>query len=288
MIDVQTIYLREAVTVRSIRAVAALLYPVPIEGTPTAVLVEGTQTNFILDGVGGVLITLPPDNTKASGWEVAVDVALANGITKRLGYAAGTQPVIEGLLLVTVVKAATVVEVRLNGVPALFTTASGTSVLCIVPAGVTSLSSVDVLASTPSMAATSSFEYRVVPNLQVVRGIQKLVFQFVKLLQTTQGSDVLHPAEGGNLSAIIGSNVTVEGTGSIGARAMLSIDNVAAQIILAQSKRPVPADERLAKATIGSVVIDPNDSTSVTIGLRIESFSRDAAVFNFLLGKRGS
>lgn len=287
MIDVQTIYLREAATVRSIRAVAALMYPVPLEGTPTAVLVEDVQTSFILDGLGNILITLPPGNTKAAGWSVAVEVALAGGITKRLGYSASTQPIVEGLLLVTVVKAATVVEVRMNATPVLFTTASATSVLCIVPAGVTTLTSIDVLTSTPSMAATSTFEYRVVPNLQTVRGIQKLVFQFVKLLQTTQGSDILHQAEGGNLLSIIGSNITLEGTGSVGARAMLSIDNVAAQIILAQSKRTVPAEERLAKATIGSVTVDPEDSTSVTIGLRIESFSRDVAIFNFLLGKKG-
>jgi hypothetical protein len=287
MIDVQTIYLREAVAVRSIRAVAALLYPLPPEGVPTAVQVEGTYTNFIPDGSGGLLVTLPPDNTKPTGWTVAVETALPGGVTKRYGYPEGTVPVIEGLLLVTVAKAATAVEVRLNNEVTPFTAVSPTSVLCLVPSSLTVLENVDVLASVPSIEATSSFEYKVVPNLQTATGIQKLVYQFVKLLQTTQGSDVLHPAEGGNLQSIVGTVSTAANASSIGARAMLAIDNTAAQIILSQTGRSVPAGERLARAAVIGVSVDPEDSTTVTISLRIETFSKDAAIFNFLLGKKG-
>lgn len=287
MLDLQTIYLREKAVVRSVRAVAALVCPFSYQGVTTAVYVDGEQTSFVDTGLGYLLVTLPPGNAKPAGWSVSLEYAASGGITKREGFPSGYEHAVDGLLLFTLDRAGVVVEVRINDIATSFAHNSPSSILCSVPASVTTLTKIDVLASTSVLGRVSSFDYRIDPGFKTTTGPQKLAYQFVKLLLTTPGTDLLHQTEGGGLSSIIGTNVTQDGTGSLGARAMLAVDNAVAQIILAQSKRVVPPAERLSRAVITNVAVDANDSSSVTVSLNIETFAKEAAVFNFLLGKQG-
>lgn len=283
MLDIQSIYLRRSVPVKAIRAIGVLKYPAA-DNTPLRVFVDGIETYFIVDADESLILAVPSGLNKVAGWAITYEYATTSGARQLGGYLAEVAPTLEGAILVDV-GSGDIEGITINELEAKFVATSPGFALCLLPAGVDTISSISVVTSVAALSQASAFTYALSDNIRAVSGVQKLVFQFVKLLQTTQGSDILHPSEGGNLQKLVGNTFNTDGISSIGAQVMTLINNVSAQIIVGQSKAALPPEERLLRAAIGSVLVDPNDPSKVTVDLRIENMARQSAVFNFLAGK---
>ena len=281
MLDIQAIYLRDTVPVKAVSGVLALEYETPNIGTPITAYIDGKESVFLNNGRGKTFVVLPPTSNKQGGWAYAFDIAMPGGLVTRVGASSLTKPTLNILLSVSITKAGEVAEVWINSQTAAFVQVTNNMLLCELPT-TDPLESIDVLTSAPGLGAATGFTYSLVNNLQTVKGPQKLVFQFVKLLMTTQGSDIFHPLEGGNLQKIPGTLVELDGAGSLGSQVLLAINRTAAAIISGQVMSSLPPEERLAKASIGNISIDSNDPTNVSVSLRLENLAREAAAFNFL------
>lgn len=283
MLDIQAIYLRDTVPPKMVRSVLAVAYETPTEGTPISAFVDGQQAIFLDNKNGKTYIVIPPAGSKKqSGWTVSLNIATAGGLTVRKGFSTEVKPKLTMLLAITISKTGTIAEVWVNSQSREFLQTSGDTVICEPPAVMETIESIEVLTDSPRLGTATGFTYTLPTNLRTVAGAQKLVFQFVKLLLTTQGSDLFHQAEGGNLQTIPGSKLELDGTGSLAAQILLAVNRTAAYMIGGQTLTSLPAAERLTKATIGSLIVDKNDPTSVTVSLRLENLAREAAVFNFL------
>jgi len=280
MLDIQAIYLRDTVPVKAVSGVLALEYETPAIGTPINAYIDGKPSVFLDNKKGKTYVVLPPTSNKQGGWSYAFDVATAGGLTTRVGSSSLAKPVVTILISVAITKPGTVAEVWINSQSAAFIQISSATILCELPT-TDLLESIDVLTSAPGLGAVTGFTYNIVNNLQTVKGPQKLVFQFIKLLMTTQGSDVFHPLEGGNLQKIPGSLIELDGAGSLGSQILLAVNRTAAFMISGQVTSSLPPEERLTKASIGNLSIDANDPTSISVSLRLENLAREAAIFNF-------
>jgi hypothetical protein len=270
-----------------VRGVLALSYETPTDGTPIEAFVDGQSTVFLNNKNGKTFIVVPPVGSKQSGWSVALNIATAGGLIVRRGFGAESKPVLALLIAITIKKSGSIAEVWVNSQSRTFTQTSGDTVLCEPPDNLTSIDSIEVLTDSPTIGTATGFTYALQDNLKTVAGAQKLVFQFVKLLMTTQGTDLFHQAEGGNLQKIPGMPLEQDGAGSLGAQILLAVNRTTAYMIGGQTLTSLPAEERLTKATIGNLIYDRNDPTSVTVSLRLENLARESAVFNFLTKTAG-
>ncbi|MAG64687.1 MAG: hypothetical protein CMK74_02265 [Pseudomonadales bacterium] len=81
-----------------------------------------------------------------------------------------------------------------------------------------------------------------------VRGLQKLINQWLKLFMTTKGSDPLHLQRGTSFPDLIGSNiVTLSDVQDV---VLLAIQDCNAQLSAIQQKNPPDTDEQLGSATL--------------------------------------
>ena len=87
-----------------------------------------------------------------------------------------------------------------------------------------------------------------------VRGIQKLVNEFIIALLTPVGTDPLDLARGTDLPNLIGSNVGLDDAHEI---LLLAVDKASQDIASYQQGRQVPNDERLSSATVTNFITIP-------------------------------
>jgi hypothetical protein len=286
MADLQVVHLRETVPFRDVGAVAVLSLPMPVvDGTLTAVAVDGVPTAYIVNNRGRLLVSFPAANTKREGWAVSLTVLDAVGNTTVVPYAEHEAPQLLALLRVVVDNAAKVEEVWVNKQSALFARITDRALLCELPQGTASLDTLEIISQAPSVQRISLFAYVLPTEARMVSGPQKIVAQYVKLLQTTAGSDVLHPSEGGGLQNIIGvTNVTTSGDTTLAARVMRAIDSTTSAILTGQQGLQLPMDEKLLSASVGQIGSNPTDPTVISVTLRIETFAKQSAFFNMFFG----
>lgn len=175
-------------------------------------------------------------------------------------------------------------EVFINDLPSPeFMIVSNQRILAQIPKGqeTSVIRKVSVLAEQPSKDRSSILHFEVGTSFKGLKGIERMVQFFVKILLQTPGSDRFRPTIGGDLLSVIGESVTGGGNNSgVSAAVMNSVSRTKDQIVSLQSHATgTPSDERLLSAVVQAVGFDPNTTTLAT-KVALTAMSGRAAVAN--------
>lgn len=158
-------------------------------------------------------------------------------------------------------------EVLINGVPAPeFVLLSDTRLLAQVPDAVLSspISSVQVTSSRLVLSPQSRIRFRLGNTTSKVRGILRLVQLFLKILLTSQGSDIFARKIGASALRNLGDTFSAAESGRVVSDLVLSVANAQRQLIAIQARdTSIPADERLLAAKVTRAAYDRNESALV-------------------------
>lgn len=156
-------------------------------------------------------------------------------------------------------------EVHINDVPSPeIVKLSNTRLIAQIPSSQTSsvIRKVSVLATAPSVDRSSVLRFEMGQTVSSLKGLEKLVQQFVKLMLQTPGSDAFAPQLGGGLQTLVGTTVGRRHTRSLSASLVNAVNRTRDQIFSLQANDSrIPPDEKLLRADTESVGFDPNTST---------------------------
>lgn len=175
------------------------------------------------------------------------------------------------------------VEVWVNGSATPFTIFSKTMILCSIPEALSNITSVEVITTSKTIERTTFFTYQIGTELNTVSSLEKVIFQFIKLLLTTTGSDVFHPGQGGDLQRWVGSTISAQNPASLIAKVVIKIQQVASDIMTGQMASNIPFSDRLAGAELLNMSPDPGDPTNIMISLRISTMGQKMKAVNFMV-----
>ncbi len=137
-----------------------------------------------------------------------------------------------------------------------------------------------VLADRPSTTRSSLLHFDVGMSIKGLKGLEKLVQWFCKLLLQTPGSDKFFPEEGGGLLSAVGKNISRSDIKSVQAVVVTSINRTRDQILAKQSRiTRLPNDERLLIARTDALGYDPT-TTTVSARIALGAVSGREAVAN--------
>lgn len=126
------------------------------------------------------------------------------------------------------------------------------------------VTSVTVISNRLTLADKSLLRFRLGDQTTKITGILRLVQLYVKILFTTQGTDIWSPRSGGNGLRNLGRSFSSAAGQSVIADFIVAVDQTNKQIIASQSKDSrIPSDERLLKATLMSVEYNRNEGALV-------------------------
>lgn len=126
------------------------------------------------------------------------------------------------------------------------------------------VTSIEVISNRLTLANRSLLRFRLGSSPTKVSGMLRLVQLFVKVLFTTQGSDIWSQQSGGNALKDLGRSFSAMASRGIIGDFIIAVDQTTKQIIAAQAKDPsIPMDERLMKATVTSVNFNKNEGALV-------------------------
>lgn len=148
------------------------------------------------------------------------------------------------------------VGARVNGLVAEFTVTGPERLVLQVPQAARSgrVAEVTVLSSEASSSGDSVLRFRLGRPPGTVRGVQKLLQSFVRLLFTTPGSDIFAPDLGGGAMRVIGGPVRPSQEGDMLSDFVLAVEETKRQLTRIQSRDPrIPPDERLLSASVVGV-----------------------------------
>lgn len=127
--------------------------------------------------------------------------------------------------------------------------------------------SVTVLATKPSADRSSILHLDAGKTISSLKGLEKLVQYFSKILLQNPGSDIFNPTEGGGVLGLVGRVVSKKDSGSLAAALVSAVNQTRDQIIAKQAKLTrIPSDERLLRADTQGVGFNP---TTTTLAARI-------------------
>lgn len=156
-------------------------------------------------------------------------------------------------------------EVWINDIPSPeFVKMSNSKIVAQIPDSQvgSNIRKLSVLASTPSPERASILRFEAGQTFTSLKGLEKLVQQFIKLLLQTPGSDAFAPNLGGGLQTIIGLTVGRRHSVGLSAALVSAINRTRDQIFSLQSNDTrIPPDEKLLRADTLSVGFDPNTTT---------------------------
>jgi hypothetical protein len=163
-------------------------------------------------------------------------------------------------------------QVLINDIPAPeFIVLAPTSLIAQVPTSerARAIRKVTVLATVPSTSRSSVIHFDVGPTIRGLRGIEKLVQTFCKLLMQTPGTDRFNPSAGGGLQSVIGQSVTGGASAALAASIVHAVSITADQLIKRQNQNPhIPTDEKLLTAIVTRTGFDPaNTLLAATVNL---------------------
>ena len=294
MYDLQVTYLRTTIPVRDLRPVATLKLAYPEAGVPSAITLDGTEVPFVIT-IDQKMLAVRPDTGarlangqitgKVSGWNVVVTVTSDAG-TWNVPYADTDLLEITAVFRVAVTDARTVVAVLVNGQTVGYTAVSDTVLLCEIPA-VGRLDSVEVLGSTQNLTADALFEFQLSGAPALTRGLPKVTGQFLKVLLTTAGRDLVRPTLGTNVREIM-----VESTGTPGALSSLPdviqrVTRAAAQVTASQATQAMPPEETLLAAQVVGLGVDPVDPSRAFVTIKLVTLAGIQATFGTYLSALG-
>ena len=139
---------------------------------------------------------------------------------------------------------------------------------------------ISVLAEKPSTKRSSVLSFDVGTSFSSIKGIERLVQFFCKLLLQTPGSDRFSQEDGGGLLTAVGKNVSKNDKRSVQMIISSAVSRTRDQILTKQSRESrLPADERLLDAITEAVGFDP-ETTTITARVALTAASGRQAVAN--------
>lgn len=153
-----------------------------------------------------------------------------------------------------------------------------------LPESVDQVKTIDVIsADFTRTAAASTMSFAIGDRSKALTGLLKLVQLFVKVLMTSQGSDIFDPDWGGNLQDIVGSLISTNRTDVVGGAVARSISSTSDQIRRAQlSLSNVPLEERLLTASLVKLSI-LRQTDEVRVRVLIDSVAGQRALTGIIL-----
>lgn len=299
MIDVQVVQIKNLARISDITFATVLRVDVASSFKPEdslaytqEVLVNGESCVFTKFDMTTLFIYVPELDTSknptitlrkqvTAGGDVE-QVTLAAVLNSKLPAGSMLVSTDSGLLKITGNDFTTASQVFVNGQEQKFIKVSNSVVLATVPKDAQEISEVDVVISETTASKSSFFDFSIGDRPVLLKGINKVVQQFVKLLYTTVGTDVFYPSVGGDLQKWVGSN-NPDNQQGVTAKILMSVLNIVANMQTVQLASSLPDDEKIAAASILSVNVDPADPTSVSISVKIQTVSGVKAVFDTLL-----
>ena len=176
-----------------------------------------------------------------------------------------------------------VAAVVLNGVELQYIPVTPSRLYAVMPDNMVgqTIRSLNVITDRDSFTNTSLYSFEL-GSPAPYSGTEKLVFQFIKVLMTTPGTDLFDRSLGGGMRTIAGK--AVRDSQSLLAQVIATILNVAEQIRQRDAKLDLPPEETLQSVEIISADFAKGDPTSVSVFIRVRSQSDRSVVFNFLAG----
>jgi len=172
-------------------------------------------------------------------------------------------------------------EVLINNQPVSdFVVVSKTKLLVTVPDTLQNdnLVSLVVLSRRLTVTARSLLRFRLGKKPGRVSGILRLVQLYLKVLFTTQGTDIWNTRIGGNGLSPLGSTFGIDEGGQIVSDFVISIDQTTRQIVAMQSRQlRLPADERLLSARLLRAGFDKSEG-ALLVAVEITSQAGRAAL----------
>ncbi len=145
------------------------------------------------------------------------------------------------------------VSARVNGLDAEFTVPDPNRLVLRVPEAARGrrTAEIAVLSSEATATGDSLLRFRLGKSPRAVRGVQKLLQTFVRILFTTPGSDIFAPSLGGGAMRIIGGPIRPSEEGDMLSDFVLAVEETKRQITRIQSRDPrIPPGERLLAASV--------------------------------------
>lgn len=147
----------------------------------------------------------------------------------------------------------------------------------------TQIRKVAVVATVPALNRKSLLHFEVTSSVGSIKGLERLVQNYVKLLLQTPGSDKFNPNEGGGVLRLIGRNVSKGDSKNLQAAIIGCIGRAKDQLVARQGRNSrIPSDERLLTASAEAVGYDPA-TTTLSARIAISAVSGKLAVANLTL-----
>lgn len=140
-----------------------------------------------------------------------------------------------------------------------------------------------VIANIPSTNRRSILHFEIGSSLKSIKGLEKLIQAFCKLLIQTPGTDRFRPDEGGGLIKLVGRNVSKGGVNNLQASVVSAVSRTRDQFLSRQGPNSkIPSDERLLTVATESVGFDAT-TTTLSARISLSAVSGKLAVANLTL-----
>lgn len=175
-------------------------------------------------------------------------------------------------------------DVWVNGTSVNYQLISSTKLFATLPSSIENqpITSIHVLTDKEDFSIASMFDFKFGSRPGPMRGQDKCIAQFIKVLMTTPGSDSFDKQLGGGIQKLPGSNV--QGAHTLLARVASTVLRVAEQIRSRNEGLDLPNDERLHSVNILGLDFKRGDPTSVEVRLTINTFSVLGVPVSFQMG----
>lgn len=287
MFDLQAVYVRDVAEITKLDIVSVATLSGEDTAGVTAVFLNERETNFMVTGPRDLSITFPEDllfdairAVKLVRSTVGADGTMVSG---KENIEPGRLTLKNSILSIFGHDFTSVVSVQINEKSVPFTPLSNRNVLAAFPEKDTKLESVQVFREGTTIGGRSFFSFLLGEHPRVVEGVPKLVFQFVKVLLTTPGTDLLLPEIGGNMQNWVGQRVSSANPQALVTQTVLAVSRAAAYMSAYQLSSNLPETEKLAAAQVLDASLDPSDPTSMRLSIKLISQAQQSAVFGLLL-----
>jgi hypothetical protein len=178
-------------------------------------------------------------------------------------------------------------DVLINGNQVQFTTLSKSTILATLSNAVRSspITSISVLNDRENFSNSSLFTFEVGSRPGTVSGINKVIFQYVKVLLTTPGSDSFDKQFGGGLQKIPGS--TSRAPYAFLTKTALTLVNVANEIRQRQFNLDIPNEEKLQSIEVLYIDFAKGDPSSIEVKLKVNTLAQSNLPVSLTLGVQG-
>lgn len=142
------------------------------------------------------------------------------------------------------------------------------------------LLSVSVVSNKLTITPRSLLKFQIGDRPGRITGIGKLMQLFLKILFTTQGSDIFNKRTGGNALRNVGTTYSSDAGGEIVQDFIIAVDQTVKQIVAIQGrKQAIPRDERLLSAKVESSSFN-KEAGGLDVTVRIVSQAGESALAN--------